>query len=85
MLTDEVFEWNVTNDRIEKKAPMLVPNMDFGACYTEGYIYCAGGWANVELFLFQQKSLRYNVAEDTWQYLPDLVGNGKCTLCSVKN
>ena len=51
-LTDDVFEWNLINDRLEKRTKMIFPNLDCGACYLKDSIYCIGGWLSVEFFIF---------------------------------
>lgn len=68
-LSDQVFEWSLPHNTINLKKPMPIALLDPGVCYDRGYIYLVCGFTNVDKFLCNKYTLRYNIRTNIWVVL----------------
>lgn len=72
VLSNQVLEWNVINHSLTKKAPIPIKRVDFGACFSNGLIYCVKGYADTSTFIVCDDTNVYDVRNDEWHTLPNL-------------
>ena len=68
-LSDQVFEWFLPHNTVNMKKPMPIALLDPGVCYDRGYIYMVCGFTNVDKFLCNKYTLRYDILKNIWVVL----------------
>jgi len=68
-LSDQVFEWFLPHNTVNMKKPMPIALLDPGVCYDRGYIYMVCGFTNVDKFLCNKFTLRYDILKNIWVVL----------------
>lgn len=65
--------YDVSNDTWTTKSPMNTPRFYHTSVYDAGYVYVFGGITSVgNNLLVTRKAERYDIANDKWEYLPDM-------------
>lgn len=68
-LSDQVFEWFLPRDTVTLKKSMPVPVLDAGVCYDRGFIYVVCGFTDVDKFICNKYTFRYNIRTNIWVVL----------------